>query len=138
MGKTIEKYSNELRELIDDLRDMESLANRLRNQNEYLLRLMAYMNIIVALINLQRGHYILAGFNLVILVTCLEFVLFTYRKREKRARDQVEKALAYYEETAETLDFINNQIENMNEEFEYRKEEFKTLMYESSKTDKIN
>lgn len=122
MGTSMKKQSDELKELVDDFKDNEAMANRLRDQNEILLRFMAYMNIIVAFANLQRGHYILAGFNLIILVVCLESVLFSYRKREKRARQQVKQALSLHEETAEALKLMNHQIENMNEEFKYRKE----------------
>lgn len=122
MGTSMKKQSDELKELVDDFKDNEAMANRLRDRNEILLRFMAYMNIIVAFANLQRGHYILAGFNLIILVVCLESVLFSYRKREKRARQQVKQALSLHEETAEALKLMNHQIENMNEEFKYRKE----------------
>ena len=77
------EYLKKLKESLTRCKDMEERIHRRQKNLPPLLRLCLYLNVGIAVNHVANGHYVLAGYNLLVAVFCLEVNLYSYRKREE-------------------------------------------------------
>ena len=101
----------EIKATLVECKDMEERIHRMQKILPPLLRLCLYLNVGVAVNHVANGQYVLAGFNLLVGVFCLEVNLYCYRQREKRVNEEANRALQFREETFALLDEIYYQLD---------------------------
>ena len=125
MGKHLQQS---LKKEIEELKERETFIRKLRDHNSFLLRVMAYMNVIVALFQVWQKHYFFAATNVLVLVICLEIILYNYRKREKNCRKQVEISIEHYEKTANIFKEMDKKMEELQDTFKQDMIEMEDLL----------
>lgn len=104
-----------LKESLTHHKDIEERIHRMQKNVPSLLRLCLYLNVGVAVNHVANGQYVLAGFNLLVGVFCLEVNLYCYRQREKRVYEEALHAVQFREETIGLLEEIDRRLELTNE-----------------------
>ena len=101
----------EIKATLVECKDMEERIHRMQKILPPLLRICLYLNMVVAVKHVANDQYVLAGFNLLVAVFCLEVNLYCYRQREKRINEEANRALQFREETFAVLDEIYYQLD---------------------------
>ena len=83
LSMSYKEYLKKLKESLTRCKDMEERIHRRQKNLPPLLRLCLYLNVGIAVNHVANGHYVLAGYNLLVAVFCLEVNLYSYRKREE-------------------------------------------------------